>query len=45
MTARHWLWWAVVMGIIVAISYLGQTRPWPPVAPYLVELEPTADQT
>ena len=43
MTARHWLWLAVVMGIIVAISYLSQTRP--PVAPYLVEVEPTADQT
>ena len=43
MTARHWLWWAVVMGIIVAISYLSQTRP--PVAPYLAEVESAAGQT
>ncbi len=40
MTARHWLWWAVVMVFIGAVSYLSQTRP--PVAPYLVEVEPTS---
>ena len=43
MTARRWLWWAVVMVVIVAVSYLSQTRP--PMAPYLVEVEPTSDQT
>ncbi len=40
--SSHWQW-AVFMGIIVALSYLSQTRPL--YRGILLEVEPTADQT
>ena len=44
MTARRWFWWFVVMVGIVAVAYLSQTRPLYR-GIYLLEVEPTADQT
>ncbi len=46
MTARRWLWLAVFLGIIVALSYLSQTRTRPLYRGiYLLEVEPPTSQT